>query len=71
MKRFLKSAISLIALITTIAYVSPVYAIANKETIYSKMNSNGDVYKTIVTTKDGEDVKQEEKEKELPLESKN
>ena len=70
MKRFLKSVISLIALITTIAYVSPVYAIANKETIYSKMNSNGDVYKTIVTTKDGEDVKQEETEKELPLESK-
>ena len=70
MKRFLKSVISLIALITTIAYVSPVYAIANKETIYSKMNSNGDVYKTIVTTKDGEDLKQEETEKELPLESK-
>ena len=70
MNKFLKSAISLIVIITTIVYVSPVYAIANKETIYSKMNSNGDVYKTIVTTKDGEDVKQEETEKDLPLESK-
>ena len=70
MNKFLKSAISLIVIITTIVYVSPVYAISNKETIYSKMNSNGDVYKTIVTTKDGEDVKQEETEKDLPLESK-
>ena len=70
MKKFFKSAISIIAIITTIAYVSPVYAISNKETIYSKMSSNGDVYKTIVTTKNGEEVKQEETEKELPLESK-
>ena len=70
MKKFLKSAISLIAIITTIAYVSPVYAISNKETIYSKIDSNGEVYKTIVTTKDGEEVKQEEKEKDLPIEAK-
>ena len=70
MKKFFKSAISLIAIITTIAYVSPVYAISNKETIYSKMTSNGEVYKTIITTKDGEDVKQEETEKDLPIEAK-
>ena len=70
MKKFFKSAISLIAIITTIAYVSPVYAISNKETIYSKMNSNGEVYKTIITTKDGEEVKQEETEKDLPIEAK-
>lgn len=70
MKKFFKNAISLIAIITTIAYVSPVYAISNKETIYSKMTSNGEVYKTIVTTKDGEEVKQEETEKDLPIETK-
>ena len=38
MKKFFKSAISIIAIITTIAYVSPVYAISNKETIYSIIN---------------------------------
>ena len=70
MKKFFKSAISLIAIITTIAYVSPVYAISNKETIYSKMTSDGEVYKTIITTKDGEEVKQEETEKDLPIEAK-
>jgi len=70
MKKFLKSAISLIAIITTIAYVSPVYAISNKETIYSKIDSNGEVYKTIVKTKDREEVKQEETEKDLPIETK-
>ena len=70
MRKIMKSLIWAVVTISTITYMSPVYAIANKETIYSKINSNGDVYKTIVTTKDGEDVKQEETEKELPLESK-
>ena len=70
MRKIMKSLIWAVVAISTITYMSPVYAIANKETIYSKMNSNGDVYKTIVTTKDGEDVKQEETEKDLPLESK-
>ena len=70
MRKIMKSLIWAVVTISTITYMSPVYAIANKETIYSKKNSNGDVYKTIVTTKDGEDVKQEETEKELPLESK-
>lgn len=70
MRKIMKSLAWAVVTISTIAYMSPVYAIANKETIYSKMNTNGDVYKTIVTTKDGEDVKQEETEKDLPLESK-
>ena len=70
MRKIMKSLIWTVVTISTITYMSPVYAIANKETIYSKINSNGDVYKTIVTTKDGEDLKQEETEKELPLESK-
>ena len=70
MRKIMKSLIWAIVTISTITYMSPVYAIAKKETIYSKINSNGDVYKTIVTTKDGEDVKQEETEKKLPLESK-
>ena len=70
MRKIMKSLAWAVVTISTIAYMSPVYAIANKETIYSKMNTNGDVYKTIVTTKDGEDVKQEETEKDLPLKSK-
>ena len=70
MRKIMKSLIWAIVTISTITYMSPVYAIANKETIYSKINSNGDVYKTIVTIKDEEDVKQEETVKELPLESK-
>ena len=70
MKRILKSLISVSIVISTITYMLPVYAISNKETIYSKMTSNGEVYKTIITTKDGEDVKQEETEKDLPIEAK-
>ena len=65
MRKIMKSLAWAVVTISTIAYMSPVYAIANKETIYSKMNTNGDVYKTIVTTKDGEDVKQEETEKDF------
>ena len=67
MKKFLKSTVSTIALITTLTYLSPVYAISNKETVYSKLDANGDNYKTIVTTKDGENVEQKETDKDLPL----
>lgn len=70
MNKLFKSAISSIALITTLAYVSPVYAISNKENIYSKLDAYGNSYKTIVTEKENEETKQEESEKDLPLEAK-
>lgn len=69
MRKITKSIISVITIVTTLAYLSPVYAISNKETIYSKLDASGKDYKTIVTTK-GEETTQKEVEKELPLEAK-
>ena len=70
MKKVVKSAISAVILLTTFAYLSPAYAISNKETIYSKLDSNGDRYKTIVTTKENDAINQEDSEKDLPIEAK-
>ena len=70
MKKVLKGAVSAIILLSTIVYLSPVYALTNSETVYSKLDSNGDRYKTIVTTKENEEVNQEDSEKDLPIETK-
>lgn len=35
---------------TMIAYTTPIFAFSKEENVYSKMNANGDVYKTIVST---------------------
>ena len=70
MKRLVKSTIATIALISTMVYLSPVYAAANQETIYSKLDANGEKYKTIVTTKENGEVNQEETDKDLPIEAK-
>lgn len=70
MKKILKSVISVMMLISTCAYISPVYALSNKETIYSKLDATGKQYKTIVTTKENDEINQEEMKKELPLEAK-
>ena len=51
------------------AYTLPIYAFANEEMVYSKLDSEGKNYKTIVTTKE-EEIKQENTDKELPLETK-
>lgn len=51
-------------------YTLPVYAFASTESVYSKLKADGESYQTIVTTKDNDDVKQENVEKELPVETK-
>lgn len=51
-------------------YTLPMYAFASTESVYSKLKNDGESYQTIVTTKDGDDVKQEEVEKDLPVETK-
>ena len=68
MYKILKRAISSLAVITTLAYTMPVFALT--ETVYTKLNASGENYKTIVTTKDGENVKEKEVNEELPIETK-
>ncbi|MBR1539809.1 MAG: hypothetical protein IJ629_01270 [Clostridia bacterium] len=55
-------------------YASPVLAYVNEETIYSNLDSNGKKYSSSVTTiiedKNGTTTKQDETEKELPIETK-
>ena len=70
MNKILKSAISSIALVTTLAYLSPVYAFSNQETVFSKLDANGERYQTIVTTKENDETNQKESKKDLPLEAK-
>lgn len=54
-----KKIISSLLLCTMITYTMPVFAITKDETIYSKLNNNGDNYKTIVNSH----IKNEEQEK--------
>lgn len=68
MKGILKRTISTLTLIATLAYTMPVFALT--ETVYTKLNVNGEGYKTIVTTKEGEEAEEKEIEKELPIETK-
>ena len=68
MKKFLKEILSVSMITSMLVYTSPVYAISNKETIYSKIDSTGKQYETIIATKNNNEVKQEKTEKELPLE---
>ena len=53
-------------------YTIPVYAYTNEETIYSKVDKNGKVYKTIVSeieeNEDGSKVNKIESQKDLPIE---
>ena len=55
-------------LVSFLAYTSPVLAYAKDETVYSKVNTEGETYKTIVSTQleDGTQT-QEETDKELPI----
>lgn len=69
MNKILKRVISSFAVITTLAYTMPVFALASSETVYTKLNASGENYKTIVTTKDGENVEEKEIEKDLPIET--
>lgn len=55
-------------LVSFLAYTSPVLAYAKDETVYSKVNTEGESYKTIVSTQmeDGTHI-QEETDKKLPI----
>ena len=53
-----------------ILYTLPVYSFASTESVYSKLKSDGESYQTIVTIKDNDEVKQENSQKELPVETK-
>lgn len=55
-------------LVSFLAYTSPVLAYAKDETVYSKINAEGERYKTIVSTQleDGTHT-QEETDKKLPI----
>ena len=68
MNKILKRVISSFAVITTLAYTMPVFALT--QTVYTKLNASGENYKTIVTTKDGESVEEKDSEKVLPIETK-
>lgn len=51
MKKFImKKIIPIMLLITLISYTAPVFAFTKDETVYSKLDSNGKQYKTIVST---------------------
>lgn len=71
MEKIIKKIISGMVLCTTIVYTMPILAFTNEETIYSKLDSNGEEYKTIITTtiedENGTDVTQTESDKELPV----
>ncbi len=49
-KFFIKKIIPIVLLITLISYTAPVFAFTKDETVYSKLNSNGKQYRTIVST---------------------
>lgn len=61
---------SSLLLCTIFAYTMPIYSFAKNETVYSKIGSDGSNYKTIVSTIENEEAKQEESKKELPVECK-
>ena len=65
----IKKVVSTATLITILAYTTPLYAIQDSETIYNKLNSKGDSYKTTVTIKEKDNVKESEIKKELPIET--
>ena len=61
--------ISSILLLMILFYTLPIYAYANNKTIYTKLNSDGEVYKEIISTKENEEVNQKESDEKLPLET--
>ena len=50
MKKISKKIIATTVLGTMLIYTMPIMAFANEETIYSKLDSRGNSYKTIATT---------------------
>ena len=67
MKKITKKLVSGTLLCSMLVYTLPIMAFTNEETIYSKLNSNGEVYKTIATTIFDEETTQTEINKQLPV----
>ncbi|MBR3255450.1 MAG: hypothetical protein IKF97_04455 [Clostridia bacterium] len=70
MNKLFKKIISSIMVLSLLMYILPIYALASDESVYTKAKANGERYKTIVTTKNDKETKQEDSNKELPLETK-
>lgn len=74
MNKIIKKTLSAIMIGTMLAYSMPVMAYTNEETIYSKMNSSGTVYKNIASIieekESGTENTQEDINKELPIDCK-
>lgn len=71
MENLKKKIISGTLLVTLLTYTMPILAFTNEETIYSKLDSNGKKYKTIVSTfTEDDEAIQEEIKKDLPIECK-
>lgn len=74
MNKIIKKVISGMLLCSVLTYTMPILAYTNEETIYSKMNSSGSVYKNIVSiiTENEEKTEntQTETDKELPVDCK-
>lgn len=65
-----KSSIVVAATVLAVSSIMlPAYA-AGEETVYSKLSSDGNQYKTIISTKDGNYVDEKNSNKELPIDCK-
>ena len=74
-KNILKKVTSSLILCSLFAcYTFPAFAYTNEESVFSKVNCNGEAYKTIVSTieenENGKDISQNDVEKDLPIECK-
>ena len=49
MKKFISKLISVVLLCTILTYTTPIFAFTKDETVYSKLDSNGHVYNSIVS----------------------
>ncbi len=70
MNKFIKKAVATITLFSTLSFTMPVFAVTNSETIFTKENPSGENYKTVITTKTGDDVVEKETTKTLPIQTK-
>lgn len=74
MDKIIKKCISMIMLISLLAYTMPVFAFTNEESVYTKLDSSGKSYKTIISetveNENGTETVQKEENKELPVECK-
>lgn len=74
MNKIIKKTLSVVMIGTMLVYTMPVMAYTNEETIYSKMNSSGSVYKNIASiieeNENGTENIQKDIDKDLPIDCK-